>query len=113
MSQVSGSEASKVVGDLAERLTQVAAAVAEDTDALAAAQALPEQFQHLLASLSASQRQPVQPILTEMNRLMQLLQHHLMLWQRAKQKRPERVAQVQHDVQQLQQFCQHLSQNLE
>ncbi len=77
------------------------------------AQALSGQFQGLLATLPASQRQPVQAILTEMNRVIQLLQHHLVVWQAAKQKRPERAAQVRQDVQQLQQFCQHLSQNLE
>lgn len=84
-----------------------------DPQAVALVQTLPEQFQVLIASLSPQQQHPVQPILTEMNRLIQLLQHHILLWQSAKQKRPERAAQVQHDVQQLHQFCQHLSQNLE
>ncbi len=100
------------INDLRQVLDEIDRAVSENSPQ-ASAQTLPEQFQDLLANLSASQRQPVQPILTEMNRVIQLLQHHLMLWQSAKQKRPERAAQVQQDVQQLQQFCQHLSQNLE
>lgn len=99
--------------DLRQRLNDLAEAIAQNQpQALAIAQTLPGLLQTILASATPSWLAEAQPLHTEMHRLVQLLQHHMLLWQAAKQKREARSQQVLHDIEQLRQFCQHLSQTL-